>query len=186
MIFSDLCIIAWCLLPLPQLQVSSQASQTKIISSQKASSLLLVLWWTSSGSRANSFWVWLVLLYSAHLNQIRTDQRSGTEIETSHHFISLICLIYRWCMKPLHLDHPSPLCATLLRGKQPFCWAFISYTWCLISLSEQQWSFISYFWTPAFQIYNDALILSHSLFIFLFFRLFILLCGLFCIIIIIR
>ena len=32
-----------------------------------------MLWWTSSGSRANSFWVWLVLLYSAHLNQIQTN-----------------------------------------------------------------------------------------------------------------
>ena len=30
----------------------------------------------------DSFWVWLVPLYSAHLNQIITDQLSGTEIES--------------------------------------------------------------------------------------------------------
>ena len=53
-------------------KVSKKIMGVGSVSSQKASSLLLVLWWTSSGSRANSFWVWLVLLYSAHLNQIQT------------------------------------------------------------------------------------------------------------------
>ena len=123
---------------------------------------MLVLWWTSSESRANSFCVWLVLLYSAHLNQIQTNQSWGLEMLHRPYINSLTLLFHRLrCEACICSSHHYWCLTHSIRGKQLSIY-FKTHDVFFLNYNEVYQLLLNTF---IFPIYDAANVVAHSLFV---------------------